>query len=267
MIERSQTTLGAATGSVRVPKAAELIADRLRKDIVRGVLVPGDTLPPEPTLAGEFEVSRPTLREALRLLEAESLIALKRGSRGGAVVSRPSVSVAARSMGLYLQMTDTTLTQIHTARSVVEPPCARLFAERQNPEDLADLRSCLERMEAVSEDELTSSRGPAAWAETTGAFQSIFTERCGNRALAVQAAVLRDIIATHRARDVERGVNTDRAWPLFRKNRRSYARLLELIESGDGAAAENQWRAHLRVVGDAASADGDRGAQVVELFD
>lgn len=267
MTERAQTTLGAATGFVRVPKAAELIADRLRRDIVRGALTPGAVLPAEQTLADEFEVSRPTLREALRLLEAESLIALKRGSRGGAVVSRPSVSVAARSMGQYLQMTGTTLEEIHTAREVVEPVCVRLFTERQNSADLADLRSCLEQMESVSEEELTSSRGPAVWAETTGAFQSIFTERCGNRALAVQAAVLRDIIATHRARDVERGVSTNRAWPLFRKNRGSYARLLQLIESGDGLAVENQWRSHLRVVGDAANADGDRGAQVVELFD
>lgn len=267
MTKRAQTTLGAAKGSVRVPKAAELIADRLRREIVRGVLVPGYTLPSEPALAEEFGVSRPTLREALRLLEAESLIALKRGSRGGAVVSRPSVSVAARGMGMYLQMSGTTLAQIYTARLVMEPACARLFAERQNPEDLAELRSCLERMEAVTEEVLTSPRGPAAWAETTGAFQSIFTERCGNRALALQAAVLRDIIASHRAQDVERGVGTDHAWPLFVKNRRSYARLLDLIESGDGAAVENQWQAHLRVIAATITTNGNQGAQVVELFD
>jgi Transcriptional regulators len=66
---------------VRAPKTAELIATLYRRQIVRGELRPGDTLPSEQQLMGQFGVSRPTLREAFRILEAEDLISVKRGSR------------------------------------------------------------------------------------------------------------------------------------------------------------------------------------------
>lgn len=90
MSNREAASLGATSGSVRIPKTAELVADRLRTEIVRGQLKEGDTLPPETTLMEEFGVSRPTLREAYRLLEAESLIQLKRGARGGASYPSPT---------------------------------------------------------------------------------------------------------------------------------------------------------------------------------
>jgi DNA-binding FadR family transcriptional regulator len=72
-------------GSVlRAPKTAELIASYIRGQIVRGDLKTGDALPSETVLMEMFGVSRPTLREAFRILEAESLISVRRGARGGA---------------------------------------------------------------------------------------------------------------------------------------------------------------------------------------
>ena len=68
---------------VRVPKVAELVADQIRRRIVRGHLEEGEALLPESELMAEFGVSRPTLREAFRILESESLITVTRGSRGG----------------------------------------------------------------------------------------------------------------------------------------------------------------------------------------
>src|SRR5690606_27941135 len=85
---------------LRVPKAAELVAGRIRSQIVRGELREGDALPTEGELMKEFGVSRPTLREALRVLEAESLISVHRGSRGGARVRVPQSNVAADYAGL-----------------------------------------------------------------------------------------------------------------------------------------------------------------------
>ena len=64
---------------LRLPKAAELVAEDIRRDIVRGALQPGDFLPTEANLIEQFGVSRPTLREALRVLESESLISLHKG--------------------------------------------------------------------------------------------------------------------------------------------------------------------------------------------
>src|ERR1700722_316778 len=67
---------------VRVPKAGELVAEQLRRQIVSGELREGDALPPESTLVERYGVSRPTLREAFRILEAEHIIEIKRGGRG-----------------------------------------------------------------------------------------------------------------------------------------------------------------------------------------
>ena len=81
---------------VKVPKTAELVATQLRNQIIRGELREGDALPPESTLMEQFAVSRPTLREAFRVLESEALISVRRGARGGARVHAPNGDVAAR---------------------------------------------------------------------------------------------------------------------------------------------------------------------------
>src|SRR4051794_8165047 len=68
--------------NVRVPKTAELVARRIRRQIVTGELKEGDALPPESQLMADFTISRPTLREAFRILESEALITVRRGARG-----------------------------------------------------------------------------------------------------------------------------------------------------------------------------------------
>ena len=70
----------------------------------------------------QFGVSRPTLREAFRILEAEDLISVKRGSRGGARVTEPSLSVAARYVGLLLQVQGTPIADVYEARMVLKRP-------------------------------------------------------------------------------------------------------------------------------------------------
>lgn len=91
---------------IRVPKTAELVATEIRHEILAGSLRPGDRLPPETSLMNSFGVSRPSLREALRLLEAEELLDIRRGSRGGAVVRRPSALPALRAAAAWLALGD-----------------------------------------------------------------------------------------------------------------------------------------------------------------
>ncbi|MCK9878435.1 GntR family transcriptional regulator, partial [Frankia sp. Ag45/Mut15] len=124
-----------ATGSanrvgrhVRVPKTAELVAAHLRRQIVRGELHEGDALPPEAVLMEQFGVSRPTLREAFRVLESEALISVRRGAHGGARVHTPGGDVAARYTALVLEHQHTTLADIHTAHTHLETTTIRLLA-------------------------------------------------------------------------------------------------------------------------------------------
>src|SRR5512146_1879940 len=133
---------------VRAPKTGELIASHLRRQIVRGELRPGETLPAEGLLMEQYGVSRPTLREAFRILEAENLISVRRGSRGGARVVAPDASVAARYVGLLLQIQGATINDVYEARMITEPPCARLFALNRTQEDLEKLTAVVDELKA-----------------------------------------------------------------------------------------------------------------------
>jgi len=245
---------------VRAPKTAELIATLYRRQIVRGELRPGDTLPSEQQLMVQFGVSRPTLREAFRILEAEDLISVKRGSRGGARVTQPSLAVAARYVGLLLQVQGTTIADVYEARMVLEPACARLLARRRTKQDLDDLEACLSEMRAVTDQQ---SVGPAArWPQLAWRFHELIMERSGSRTLAVQGGVLRDIVETHLTLAVGRDFTADQ----LQLNVRSYAKLIALVDKRDGAGAEKHWHAHMEAAGRLLLREDFQSRSVVDLF-
>src|SRR5450631_1036397 len=133
----------------RVPKTAELVARDLRSKIVRGELKDGDTLPSEGELVTRYSVSRPTLREALRILESEALLTVTRGSRGGPRVHLPDPRLAARHFGLVLQSRATTLAEIYGARLLIEPSCVHLVAGTARRGALADLNAIIDQERAT----------------------------------------------------------------------------------------------------------------------
>src|ERR1700730_10998688 len=93
-----------ASAAVRSPKTAELVAGTLRRMVVDGQLKDGDFLPNEAELMAHFAVSRPTLREAVRVLESERLVEVRRGSRTGAPVRGAGGEVVARTAGVLLSL-------------------------------------------------------------------------------------------------------------------------------------------------------------------
>ena len=135
--------------TVRVPKAGEMVASQLRRQIVLGELKEGDQLPSESVLMEQFGVSRPTLREAFRILEAEGAITVRRGVRGGARVQVPDITVAARQIGLLLQYRGALLSDVYEVRAVLEPAAARMAAKRRTSADLARLQEALDRHQRV----------------------------------------------------------------------------------------------------------------------
>lgn len=246
---------------VRAPKTAELIARHVRGQIVRGDLQAGDTLPPENDLMQQFGVSRPTLREAFRILETESLIHIRRGSRGGAQVTAPEMTVAARYVGLLLQMQHTTVGDLYEARGVVEPTCARLFAQRRTKRLLAELRAAVEAVRAAFDEGMDDGIHVAT---LTYRVHEVVMRGSGNKTLAVQGGVLQDIVATHMATTVDQDTGASRRGR-YRRLLRSYDKLIGFIEAGDGEAAEKHWRKHMEAV--ANSLLGDAGPKVVvDLF-
>ena len=111
---------GALFAPVAVARASSAIADQIRNAILTGRVKTGERLAPERELAEQFGVSRVTVRDALRSIEAMGLIEVKVGARGGAFVTAPTGSKVAQSMSDMMVMSATTPEDIVEARLIVE---------------------------------------------------------------------------------------------------------------------------------------------------
>jgi len=251
---------------MRAPKTAELIAADLRRQIVRNELVAGETLPPETQLMEQYGVSRPTLREAYRILEAEMLIYVRRGSRGGAQVVIPDISVAARTVGLLLQIQGTTIDDVYEARVSFEPTCAALLARNHTEPDLEDLQGVVDELKQVVAAGHRKVPDPKQWSDLTYAFHSLIMQRCGNLTLAVLGGVLQDIVSTHLHLRVSLSFDEDESPERFQRVIRAYQRLVDLVTAGDDSGAELHWQRHMDVAATYLFKDSLKNKPVVDLF-
>src|SRR5256885_12323508 len=121
---------------VSVARASSSIADQIRQAIVTGKLDQGARLPPERELAEQFGVSRVTVRDALRALEAMGLIEVRVGARGGAFVTVPTGSLVGQTMSDMMMMSAVTPEDIVEARLIVELGTVTLAGARATGEDL-----------------------------------------------------------------------------------------------------------------------------------
>ncbi len=235
---RARVTL--RPSAVHPPKSAERIARTLRRRIITGTVGEGEHLPSVGELVEEFDSSRPTIREALRILESESLIVVRPGARGGALVRRPDVATAARLAGALLQAHGTTLDDVAIARRIIEPAAVRMLAAHRNPAAIAELHDLVERERAAVGDRLLFGRLAAE-------FHVLLVDRGGNQTLSVLNGMLGAIVAAHL--QPAEGVRLDDEW--VRRSRRAvraHAKLLDLIAQGDADAAAAFWERHLDAV-------------------
>jgi GntR family transcriptional regulator, transcriptional repressor for pyruvate dehydrogenase complex len=173
-------------------KLAEHIAEQLRGQIIRRELADGEFLPVEAELCTHFGTSRPTMREAFRILEAEGLLKIRRGGRFGPQVQAPDPAIAAKSLGLLLQHQNVDLSAVYDTFLDIAPRAAARLAEAHTDEDLTSLRDQRERVLAASDD-------GRAFLEESTAFILLVVERAGNPVLAVMCELLAEILRAHRA--------------------------------------------------------------------
>lgn len=231
--------------AVRVPKTAELVARQIRNAIIRGELVDGDTLPAEAQLIAEFEVSRPTIREAVRILESEGLVTVARGARGGARVSSPNYEMVERAAGIILQAQRVTIGDLYEMRTLIEPPAARLVAERNSETAVPILR-------AFIQDEMSSINDRMTITLMIAEFHRLLMELSGNRALNMFSQALRGLVDSHLSLSARRRQEND---PVVSERRlrfglKSHSKLVDLIEARDGDAAEAHWKRHMIAAGE-----------------
>jgi DNA-binding FadR family transcriptional regulator len=227
---------------IRTPKTAELVALKLRRMIVDGRLADGDRLPHEAELMEHFSVSRPTLREAVRVLEAERLVEVRRGSRSGARVCVPGPEIVARPASLLLELSGATVADVLVVRQAIEPHAARLLA-------LTGSDSEFDELERMIDEDIPASYLANKLSAGAAAFHLRLVQLCGNATLALLAGMMHEIFERHMEAVTARKSLEDREKyeASYQLLLRSCRRLTKLLRAGDVGAAYDHWQHHVSV--------------------
>ena len=217
---------------IKLARAHEAILAQLQRKILEGELAPGGRLPSEREMMETFGVSRPTVREALRVAESLGLVAVRHGDPGGPrVLGQPSVGVTRVLDGL-LSAERTSVAELLEARMVLEGAAARLAAARPAAE-LGPLEEAYRAMEQAADF--------ARFVEADALFHRRVAEVGGNRLLVVILTALRDPIV----RLITEGLSGETEAQARAKILRTHGEILKAIRARDGAAADRRSRRHL----------------------
>jgi DNA-binding FadR family transcriptional regulator len=218
----------------KVKKAFEQVADQIREMIFRGSLQRDDRLPSETALAGQFGVSRATIREALRLLAAQNLIRTDKGATGGSFVTLPSVDHISEflnaNISLLTAARDVTLEEFLETRRLLEVPAARLAAERGDASTLHQVNAAIpETPQGLNTQQQFSYNKE---------FHSAIVEAAGNTLIIIAAQPVFSVLQTNLARSVlDEEFHTE--------INAHHHEIAAAVEARDGTAAEELMRDHL----------------------
>lgn len=159
---------------------AEHVAQRILERILAARLAPGSSFSTETELLAQFNVSRPTLRESLRMLESQGVLNVKPGPGGGIIVGSPSIDLLAHGLSVFLCMHEVPFITVLKAREVIEPALAYEAATNGTDEDFAELESSIKRMEA-----LDTRNDQKAFLEENRVFHSVIARASSNKVLEV----------------------------------------------------------------------------------
>jgi DNA-binding FadR family transcriptional regulator len=220
---------------------AQVVASALRDQILSGTLRDGGALPKQEDLLEEFNVSLPSLREALSILETEGLLTVQRGNVGGAIVHAPTPEQTAYTAALVLQSRRVTVDDVVLALRRIDPLTAALCAERK------DRRRTVV---PVLTDTVEQSRGaldePERYARLARLFHEQMVAHCGNESLILMAGALDWIWGAH---DDQLAIRTAQLGPAVERRSREtslahHQRILDAIVAGDPREAESAAREH-----------------------
>lgn len=199
----------------------------------RGELHPGDQLPPERALAEQFQVSRASVREALRSLELLGIVETRAG--GGTFVRRMVPEDLARPLSNLITRGHT-LTDVIEVRGLIEPAIAASAAKRIRPDELAELRGILEQ-----QAEKVAAGQP--YAEEDTRFHELIGQAARNELLVTMLGVIWDVLRSSREQ-----------W--LQTNQRAHAsidahqRILSALEAGYADGARVAAEEHIQAVGE-----------------
>jgi GntR family transcriptional regulator, transcriptional repressor for pyruvate dehydrogenase complex len=220
-------------GPAKSRRAFEDVVAQIERAILDGHLKPGQRLPPERELTEQFAVGRGTLREALRVLEYSGLIAVRKGTMGGAFVSHSSSLMVANSLKWLVRMRRISVQELSELRERLEGGAARDAARRATRSDLKRLEDIVVELRQVSKKRELWRRA----LDLDLQFHQKLAEASGN---VLSYAVMCSLIdCMHEAFEA---IPDDQGERVFR----DHHRLLRQVRTGDGAGAEQTLRRHIR---------------------
>ncbi|MEU1522228.1 FadR/GntR family transcriptional regulator [Nocardia rhamnosiphila] len=171
----------------KVLRPREQVEDRIRQMVLSGELNSGEMLPPETALAKQFNVSRTTLREALRSLTTQGLIHKVPGARGGNFVNSVDHhslgTVVIESLHNLLELGSIAFSEVAEIRQYLEVPAARLAATNRTAKELEQLHEVVEQQKSASVDDPDIPK-------LDEKFHSLIAQASRNRVLASFVAAL-----------------------------------------------------------------------------
>jgi GntR family transcriptional repressor for pyruvate dehydrogenase complex len=252
--QRNRPQLEAVSANgIRPQRMAELVADRLRNRILTGDLEDGDLLPKEEELREIYPVSKPSLREAMRILEAQGLITIRRGNVGGAVVHTPTAKNVAYTLAMVLATRETKMDDVAQALRECEPVCVGLCAERSDRR-----RKVLPALRRIQRESLRSV-GDLLWATTMSRqFHEAMVQLCGNEPLIIMVGALEAVWSTHETSWASQ-VGDSLSVPLDERRAAFdvHEQIIQLIDAGDSDGAREACIAHLKVAQSYPTTDGN----------
>lgn len=219
---------------VRIPKASDFVVAALRSEILDGKLAEGTKLQSEVELAERFGLGRVSVREALRLLERDGLVKIRRGPSGGIFVAHPDIRQVSEALALLLRMRDTTLGAFAKFRLHLEPHVSELAATNATDEQREQILS-IARMD----------RG----AEHTADLHDMIAEASGNDLFEFTLKAMHVALDTHFREERISGEDRD-------GTRKAHERIAERIGARDGAGARAAMERHLQGYWDYLEANG-----------
>lgn len=228
------------TRQIQTTKSPGALAAILREAILDGGFRLGERLPSERDLVDQTGLSRGSVREALRLLEAEGLLSVTAGRNGGSIVSRPDLDSVAGFLDIYVRSNAISAQVVHQTRQIIEPALAALAAENHKPGDIPPLRSLNARLLAAGSNRRFFAQINFEWHQRIAALS-------GNELMATMLyAISRNVVQLTASRGFER-----QEIPVT--VHRIHERVIDAIEARDAAAAMRRMQRHLRATAECAA--------------
>ncbi len=214
----------------------------MRRQIIEGKLADGTVLPRLEELVKRYKVTLVAMREALRILEAEGLISVRRGNRGGAVVHAPNETYAAYMLSLVLQCNGVELGDLGSMLRELEPSCAALAAAR--PDRSATVVAPLGALNRAMADSLKDA---AAFTDIGRQFHDQLVRGSGNSTMVAVVGTLETLWTGHEQLWAEQTTAAG-AYPSLAEREaalRAHVRITDVIEAGESDHARSLAARHL----------------------